>query len=375
MMNRPRLPSLSPRLALVLLASLSLFGCSESSSSGVPVGRIKHVFIIMLENKSFDDTFGPDSEAPYLANDLAQKGQLLRQYFGTAHVSLPNYIALISGQAPNRTTQGDCSRYTEFEATAGLDGDGQAVGNGCVYPSDVLTIADQLEEKGLTWGAYLEDMGNSATEPKNCRHPTIGEVDPTTHAKVGDQYATRHNPFVYFHSVIDSPSCAQNNRPLTDLPAALASEATTPNYVFISPNLCNDGHDTPCVDGAPGGLVSINGFLETWVPQILASEAYKKDGLLVITFDEADLLNPKTGEACCNEPTGPNVTKPGIVGPGGGRIGALLISPLIEPGTVNDTPYNHYALLRTVEDLFEVPHLGFAGSRGLRPLGSDVFSR
>ncbi len=366
-----RRTSFAAPVAPLVLASLALFGCDDDN--GLPVGRIKHVFVIVLENKSFDATFGSESEAPYLAQELRQKGQLLTHYYGTAHVSLPNYIAMISGQAPNASTQSDCRNFSEFAGPPELDADGQVVGKGCVYPDTVRTLPNQLEEAGLTWGAYLEDMGNSATDPATCRHPAIGAVDDTQAAEVGDQYAARHNPFVYFHSIIDSPSCAANDRPLTDLPAALASAETTPNFVFIAPNLCHDGHDAPCVDGEPGGLTSINAFLETWVPQILDSEAYKDGGLLVITFDEADLAGPEPADACCNEPSGPNTGKPGIIGPGGGRIGALLLSPLIEPGSTNDTPYNHYAFLRTVEDLFRLPHLGYAGSPGLRPFGSDVF--
>jgi hypothetical protein len=64
---------------------------------------------------------------------------------------------------------------------------------------------------------------------------------------------------------------------------------------------------------------------------------------------------------------------PGIFGPGGGRVGALVISPFVTPGTTSDTPYNHYSLLRTVEDLFGLAHLGYAGANGLAPFGSDVF--
>jgi hypothetical protein len=371
-MNRPPLLA-AARLALPLLTSLALFGCSDSSSSDLPVGRIKHVFVIMLENKSFEDTFGPDSPAPYLARDLRQQGQLLTQYYGTAHMSLPNYIAIVSGQAPNSVTQSDCQTFKDIPPGE-LDADGQLEGNGCVYPSNVLTIADQLEAKGLTWGAYLEDMGNSETEPANCRHPEIGAKDETQKAKEGDQYAARHNPFVYFHSIIDSPSCAANDRPLTDLPAALADASKTPNFVFITPNLCSDGHDVPCADGSPGGLPEINDFLAEWVPQILASDAYKDGGLLMITFDEADLAGEQAMDACCNELSGPNVSKAGLLGPGGGRIGALLLSPLVTPGSTNDTPYNHYAFLRTVEDLFELSHLGYAARPDLKPFGSDVFS-
>src|SRR5262249_35081173 len=153
------------------------------------------------------------------------------------------------------------------------------------------------------------------------------------------QYAVRHNPFAYFHSIIDSPVCAERDVPLDRLPADLANEASTANLSYITPNLCHDGHDSPCVDGQPGGLVSADGFLRPWVPRILASPAYRHDGLLVVTFDEADGVGDSS--ACCGEGPAPNALLPGILGPGGGRIGALVLSPFVAPGSRNDTAYNH----------------------------------
>ncbi len=77
---------------------------------------------------------------------------------------------------------------------------------------------------------------------------------------MGDQYATRHNPFMYFHSIIDDVSrCKTHVVDYTKLAKNLKKEKTTPAYSFITPNLCHDGHDSPCVDGEPGGLVSANG--------------------------------------------------------------------------------------------------------------------
>jgi hypothetical protein len=155
------------------------------------------------------------------------------------------------------------------------------------------------------------------------------------------------------------------------LHADLASAEATPNYVFIAPNLCEDGHDAPCIDGRPGGLVSADLFLREWVPRILGSPAWAEGGLLIITFDEAD---GGDASACCNEMPGLNTVNPGGSGPGGGRTGALLISRFIQAGSVNDTPYNHYALLRSIEDLFALPHLGFAAQPGLKAFGADVYN-
>ncbi len=161
--------------------------------------------------------------------------------------------------------------------------------------------------------------------------------------------------------------------PLTRLSADLASASTTPNLAFITPNLCHDGHDSPCVDGQPGGLKSVNTFLSTWVPRILHSPAYRSGGLLAILFDEAD---GNDASACCNEPKFPNTaTNGGLVpGPGGGRTGAVFVSPFIDPGTTDGTAYNHFSFLRTVEDVFGLGHLGYAAMSGLRSAGPDLFT-
>jgi hypothetical protein len=286
-----------------------------------------------------------------------------------AHLSLGNYLAQISGQGPSGATQKDCTTYTDFEATGTGELD-QVLGDGCVYPATTKTIADQLDAAGLKWRGYMEDIGASPTDPKTCRHPEIGSPDPTVAARDGDQYATRHNPFVYFHSIIDSPSCAKNVVGLDALAADLAKPKKTPNLVYITPNLCSDGHDEPCVDGAPGGLVSADAFLKQWVPKILKSKAFKKDGLLVVTFDEAEF--PADSTACCDSPA-PNVDQAGINGPGGGRVGAVVVSRFVEPGSTNETEYNHYSLLCSMEDVFGVPHLGIAAQPGLPCFGPDVY--
>lgn len=366
------LRALAP-LPLVLAAASTLPSHSAPRTAVAKLPPIGHVFIIVLENKGYDTTFGPNTVAPYLADSLPARGALLRQYYGIGHVSLDNYIAMISGMPPTPQTQSDCGRYADFVQT-GTAKDGQPIGTGCVYPAHVQTIANQLLAKGLTWKGYMEDMGlNPAREAGRCAHPVLNQLDSTERATPTDQYAAKHDPFVYFHAIIDSAEmCRENVVPLTELEPALSDVSTTPNYSFISPNLCHDGHDKPCRSGETGGLVSADAFLRHWVPIITGSPAFRKDGLLLITFDEALTLDPS---ACCNEPTGPNTPRPGAGGPGGGRIGAVLLSPFIKPGTVSDKPYNHYSMLRSMEDIFHLPHLGYAAERGLEPFGGDVFKR
>ena len=375
------------RLALAAAIALG----ASAGAHAAPLPPIGHVFVIVLENEGYGTTFGAASPAPYLARTLPQAGALLRQYHGVGHYSLGNYLAMISGQGLNPETQDDCPVFTPFRQT-GTDRDGQAIGSGCVYPPAVDTVAGQLRRAGRRWRGYMEDMGRDpAREAAACAHPPLGGRDPTQRAEPKDQYATRHDPFVYFHSIIDRPDCVANVVPLTRLPDDLAGD--TPDFVFVTPNLCHDGHDggpgtRRCADGEPGGLVSADAFLGEWVPRITQSAAFRKDGLLIVTFDESDFdADRPAGEdaaACCGEVSGPNLPPgamldgapdrgPGIAGPGGGRIGAVLLSPFIRPGTVSDRPYNHYSLLRSIETVFGLPPLGYAGAAGITPFGADVF--
>ena len=402
------LPALIALLAVAAAVPGDLYAAPREPGRTTAVPPIGHVFIIVLENKGYEETFGAASPAPYLARTLAGKGVLLAQYYGTTHYSLGNYLAMISGQAGTPETRADCGIFADF-VLSGMTADGQAVGRGCVYPAGVRTLPNQLAQIGKTWRAYMEDMGNDRRrESATCAHPALDAKDLTQAAQApsaavprGDQYAARHNPFVYFHAIIDSPACRANVVNLRRLRHDLKSIERTPNFVFISPNLCNDGHDAPCKNGEPGGLKSADAFLRRWAPLILASPAYRRDGLLVVTFDEGDAeahaqpdgsyLVEFKGEKCCSQQPGPNL------GPfpqteqyakyttrfqdfGGDRTGAVLLSPFLEPGSVAKTPFNHYSLLKTLEDIFGTSeYLGYAGQAGLVGFfergGSDVTIR
>jgi hypothetical protein len=357
-------------VAAAVLAVLGLTAGSGASAAGTAtaayVPPIRHVFVINIENKGYDATWGAGSAAPYLATTLRNQGVLLNSYYGTAHNSQPNYVAQISGQGPNPQMQGDCQDYSQFVQTGTVAPD-QAVGSGCVFPTGVPNLPGQLTAAGLSWKGYMEDMGTP------CRHPVLNTQDTTQQAKVGDQYATRHNPFMYFTSIISSPACAQHVVDLSNLTTDLASATTTPNLSYITPNLCDDGHDSPCVDGRPGGLASVNAWMQIWVPKILNSPAFQQDGMLIITADEAD--SPQSdSSACCGEGPGPNSPLPGIGGLGGGRIGALVLSQWTSPDTWSTTPYNHYSLLASIEDIFGLDYIGYARTDGLNRFGLDVYN-
>jgi len=389
-------------LACLLFAALASSAAAQAAEPSLP---IHHIFVIVLENEGYDKTFGAKTEAPYLARSLPSRGALLTQYFATGHASLDNYLAMISGQAATPETRADCGVFADFVQT-GTTPDGQAIGHGCVYPATIRTLADQLKSAGLSWRGYMEDMGNDPQrESATCGHARIGETDPTHRAEPpspavpkGDQYAARHDPFVYFHSILDSPDCAKNVVRLEQLPIDLKSVAATPEFSFITPNLCHDGHDEPCKNGEPGGLVSADAFLRQWVPIITAAPAYRLGGLLIVTFDESDAsstaakpdgghVHKFAGASCCNQQPGPNLasfpqqesfgTEDLVTESfGGDRIGAVLLSPFIRPVTVSNTPYNHYALLKSLEDLLHLDgHLGYAGQDGLAAFGADIFTK
>ncbi len=344
----------------------------SSSTAGTPAPRPSatkdpashiqtpgHVFVINLENKGYDSVWGDHSPAPYLSGTLRKKGVLLKNYYGIAHNSLPNYLAQISGQRPNDSTMADCHTYTEFNAT-GTDSEGTLQGDGCVYPQDTQTLAGQLAAQGKTWKGYMEDM----QEP--CEHPALGEPDNHIKASPESQYSTHHNPFMYFRSITSSPDCARNVVNFAALAGDLKSVDTTPTLSYITPNLCHDGHDATCADGTTGGLDAVDGWLKEQVPAILSSPAYKQDGMLVITFDEAEGDSSGPPESDTASPAG---------GAAGGKVGALVLSPFSNAGTSSDRAYNHYSLLASIEDFFFLPRLGLAGDPGVATFGDDVFRK
>ncbi len=403
---------------------------STITRAALAPGKIDHIAVVELENEGFTTTFGAGSPVTYLSGTLRHDGELLENYYAIGHDSLDNYIAQVSGQSPTETTQADCASAFANVTPGTSAADGQVTGQGCVYPPSVETIATQLDAKYppnpkthvASWRGYDEDMGITATRDggtpdptstgTDCGHPAIGGTSALV-ATTTDQYATRHNPFVWFHSIIDTaPLCDANIVPLGSLGPTgkpnphghLARDfshvSTTPRFAFITPNLCDDGHDTPCVGTNSsgthsGGLTGAHDFLQHWMPLLLDSPAYRSGSLLiVVTFDEADVdatNNPPYAAACCHEQPGPNTPAPGnasgteAADPGGGRVGAILLnSRYIKPGSVDSTvTYNHYSALRSYEDLLGLTtggtdghgHLGWAAAPTLRPFGTDVFNR
>ncbi len=317
-------------LSVALLVSTAPLSAAVTSPPPV-----RHVFVIVLENENVGTTFGQNTPSPYLSLELPKQGAILLHYFGTGHWSNDNYLSMISGQAPNSETQNDCQVYSD------LRGDrfgeyGQLLGSGCVFPSNVSTVANQLDSAHLMWKGYMEDMGNDPQrEAATCGRPQLGQKDGTQKAEApsdrvpnGDAYASRHDPFVYFHSNRGRCGAVQLARRTANRSRRRLFGRPTRrrNLAYIVPNLCNDGHDAPCKNGEPGSLISADQFLKHWVPLITASPAFQKDGLLIVTFDESELVyrgDPDGGQvtfggdssACCGE-RAPNVPHAGIHWPG-----------------------------------------------------------
>lgn len=316
-------------------------------------GRIKHVFVISLASSGYDAAFGPTPQMPYLASTLRPQGELLSGYSLLGSAALPNGIAAVSGQPPNAETEANCPTFGEFPASSALGSDGVVPGDGCVYPVEALTLADQLVSGRFRWGAYMEGMVDETGKPDTCAHPDFGGADEP--AQGG--YAARLNPFVYFHSLLDLGDCAVNDVSLTELSADLRKIDSTPNFALISPNLCNAGVTDQCPAGAPDGAASADAFLSKWVPEILDSPAYEKDGLLVVTFGEVNPVDSVGGAP-------PVEDEP--------KVGALLLSRFVSPGATDPAPYDPYSLLGTIEDLFGLDRLGLAGGPGVKSFASGL---
>ncbi len=210
---------------------------SNPGYNGLP--PINHVFLIMLSEQGYNQTFGPVSPDKYLSKTLAKQGELLPNYYGIAGSPLANEVALLSGQGPTNQTLADCPTYIGVvPGTVGSNG--QVLGGGCIYPSTTKTFVDQLTAKNLTWRAYVDGIS------KPCSHPGLAATGT-------EQVAI--NPFVFFDSVVqNTTACHQADVPLTHLRADLKSASSTPTFSYIAPSLCHDGREQPCKPGAPAGL-------------------------------------------------------------------------------------------------------------------------
>jgi hypothetical protein len=268
--------------------------------TGIP--NFSHIFQIVLENTSYEHLIG-SSQAPYI-NTLANQYGLATQFYAITHPSLPNYFALTGG------------------STFGVDSDCAMATPDC--PQNATNLPDLIEQSGRTWVSYFESM------PTPC--DTYREPPYTIH----------FNPFVYYTDIVNNTQRCQSHVLPYDQAQFFQnlSANNVPNYVWIAPNLNNDIHD--------GTILQADTWLSTNVSQIIASQAFRSNGLIIITFDEGDDGDTVDTAGCCGNAQG-------------GHIVTLLISPLVTKGYRSTTPETHYNLLRTIEDAW-----------GLAPLGASA---
>lgn len=285
---------------------------ATSPSGSLPAAQFtatappQHVFIIMMENHNWSDIEGSHS-APYINKVLLPQASYAQQYYNPPgnHPSEPNYLWLEGG--------------TNF----GIKDDSDPAVNHQSTPAHLVTL---LERAGISWKAYQEGISG-----KGCP------------LKSGGLYAPKHNPMVYFDNVTGgnaanrdtSAYCISHERPYTELAADLL-RSTGPGYSFITPDLCHDMHNSvgcASIDSVKNG----DNWLSQAVPPIIASSAYKDNGVLFITWDEGE-------------------------GGSDGPIGMIVLSPLAKGGGYsNKVHYTHSSTLRTVQEIFGVtPLLGDA---------------
>jgi hypothetical protein len=263
------------------------------------VPTFSHIFVIVMENHEYGSIIG-NSAAPYV-NSLAASYGLATNYYAVSHPSLPNYLALTAG-----STFGIASDCTTCYVSA-------------------TNIGDQVESSGRSWKAYMEDM------PAPCY---MG-------ASSGN-YAMKHDPFMYYTGIRNNLArCAAHVVPFTQFGVDLSS-GQVPNFVWITPNMCNDTHDCPVSTG--------DAWLGSVVPRITGSAAFRNGGVLFITWDEGS-----SNAGCCGDAWG-------------GHVATLVISPRSISGLRSSIAENHYGLLRTIEDGFQLGHLGAAAWSSNVPL-------
>jgi hypothetical protein len=322
----------------------------------------------MLENHSKSSVIG-DPYAPYL-NKLADRHQMAANYYGVTHPSMPNYIASIAGD--NFGIQDDNDQN--------------------VVNLDRRNLVDQLERHHVRWDAYMDTL------PAN-------KLDRFAPDSTNPLYAKKHNPFVLFDDVKNNPARMRHVRDYSRLGHDL-NGPKPPAFVWISPNQCHDMHggvygavpghpEAPCPYGSTKDDANdialkqkADAFVKGAVNTIRSSRAWTKRSAIVIVTDENDYTgtndatggNEETGgwetaEGCCDSPyvgaADPRISADWPGGTyGGGLIPAIVVSPQARRHLVDHHEYNHYSLLTTIEDNWNMAHLGHAGDRlgGVRPM-------
>ncbi|MGN6201370.1 MAG: alkaline phosphatase family protein [Solirubrobacterales bacterium] len=332
----------------------------EEVPTGLP--EVKHVFLIVLDEGGYEETFGEISTSTYFKEELPAQGELLTNYFAVTKGELANQIALLSGQGPTPETAAGCLAYGDI-APGTESTEGQVEGNGCVYPATTKTLPAQLEEKKHSWRAYIDKDEAGEEAPPLATTPPPG------------CFVTPRNPFAYFHAIVDAGECGEGDPGLARLAKDLALKPEKfPALAYISP-----------APPTPENPSASEEELKTIVSSIQSSFAYKDGGLLIITSTQAPQEEEQAdSSACCITPIYPNVppepeAEEPAAGPvkpigGGGRVGALLLSPFVAAGTTSETYFNHYSLLATIEELFGLEKIGYAAEPAITGFDESIFN-
>ena len=349
-----------PQRLLILAALCILLPRAAWAADRPPMPRYDHIFVIVAENKGFDQLMGHPDWTPNL-HRLSSRYGAATQFYAETHPSEPNYIAMVGGDTFG--IRDDDAYYCK----PGVKDEFCPSSRRPDYADHNIharSLADQLSEHHLTWKAYLEDLpapGSLMPRWPNPESPAEGKPDAL--------YAAKHNGFVNFASVNGAPEETRRQVfvDFHQLDADLASGAM-PNYVHIVPNQCNDMHgmgngkNVPpdCNErGNPVGLIKRgDAMIGMLVDKIMASPVWRAPGnsAIVVTFDENDGGERDASvQGCCGYDPASKANY------GGGRIPTLVITNHGQGSVSDPTPYNHYSLLRTTEVAFGITeYLGHA---------------
>jgi len=299
-------PSTVPAAATVQVSATAQVDTSKSALASVTIMHlpIGHVFLLVEENHSYAAVIG-NSSMPYL-NSLANQFGLATNYYANSHPSIGNYFILTTGQLIT----------TDDAFTGAVNAD---------------SLMRELTLAGKTWKSYAESL------------PTVGYVGGDAYP-----YLERHNPFAYLDDVRNSNVQRENLVPFDQFATDLASNRL-PVFSYLVPNAEHDGHD--CPDGNQNcpeslKLSTADNWLKNNLGPLLSSATFQKDGLLVITFDEAATSDTAHG---------------------GGHVAMLVVGPVVKTAYRASTFYQHQNTLRLL-----IKSTGAAGAPGSSDTANDM---